>query len=111
MNYEVVISENFKKEFKKLHKKYPSLKSDLQSILDNIENELELATDLGSGFKKLRIQIKSKGKGKRGGGRIITYETILAVDAKRGVFGSIYNKGDYENINIELLKQIIKLSD
>ncbi|HLV23663.1 MAG TPA: type II toxin-antitoxin system RelE/ParE family toxin [Moheibacter sp.] len=111
MNYEVVISENFKKEFKKMHKKYPSLKSDLQLILDNIENELKLATDLGSGFKKLRIQIKSKGKGKRGGGRIITYETILAVDTTHIVFGSIYNKGEFENISIELLKQIIDLSN
>ena len=72
---------------------------------------MHLATDLGSGFKKLRIQIKSKGKGKRGGGRIITYETILSIEARRVVFGSIYNKGDFENIDIELLKQIINLSN
>lgn len=91
MNYEVIITTNFKKEFKALHKKYPSLKNDLQQILDNIEDELKLAVDLGSGFRKIRIKIQSKGKGKSGGGRIISHETILAIDSKKVVFGSIYN--------------------
>ena len=64
MNYEVVISENFKREFKILHKKYPSLKLDLQNILNNIENELQLAVNLGGGFKKIRLKIEFKRKGK-----------------------------------------------
>ncbi len=77
MNYNVIISENFKKEFKPLAKKYPSLKSDLQEVLDNIDKALDLADDLGNGFKKIRLKIKSKGKGSSGGGRIITHEIAI----------------------------------
>jgi hypothetical protein len=109
MNYNVIISENFKKEFKPLFKKYPSLKSDLQNLLDNIEKELILATDLGGGFRKIRINIKSKGKGSSGGGRIITHETIIAVKDTNLVFGSIYNKSEFDSIDISILKEILGL--
>ena len=105
MNYNIEIDNEFSKEFKKLLKKYPSLKSDFQSILDNIENELILATDLGNGFKKIRINIKSKGKGASGGGRIISYETIVSVDETKVLFATIYNKGDYNNIDLNVLKK------
>ncbi len=105
MNYNIKIDEIFAKEFKPLLKKYPSLKSDFQNIVDNIENELKLANDLGNGFKKIRINIKSKGKGSSGGGRIITYETIIAVDNKLVIFASIYNKGEYDTIDLDILKK------
>ena len=109
MNYNIIVSDNFKKEFKPLLKKYPSLKSDLQDLLDNIENELALSTDLGGGFRKIRIKISSKNKGASGGGRIITHETIVAINATNLVFGSIYNKGDFDTINITVLKLILGL--
>lgn len=104
MNYSTEINDNFSKEFKRLLKKYPSLKSDFQNILNNIEKELKLAIDLGNGFKKIRINIKSKGKGSVGGGRIITYETIVAVNDTKVVFASIYNKGEFDSIDINILK-------
>lgn len=107
MNYKTEIHEEFSKEFKKLLKKYPSLKSDFKAILDNIEKELLLADDLGNGFKKIRINIKSKCKGSSGGGRIITYETIVSVNNKLVVFASIYNKGEYDSIDISLLKRML----
>ena len=105
MNYKTEIDKEFSKEFKALLKKFPSLKADFQKILDNIEKELSLADDLGNGFKKIRINIKSKGKGSRGGGRIITYETIIAVDNKLVIFASIYNKGDHDSIDLSVLKK------
>ena len=93
----------------KLSKKYPSIKQDVQNILDNIENELSLADDLGDGFKKIRIKIKSKGKGSSGGGRIITYETIIAVNEMQVLFAIIYNKGDFDNVNLPILKKNLGL--
>lgn len=105
MNYNIEVDNEFSKEFKKLLKKYPSLKSDFQSIIDNIENELILATDLGNGFKKIRINIKSKGKGASGGGRIISYDTIVSVNETKVLFATIYNKGDFDNVDLNLLKK------
>ena len=105
MKYNIEIDVEFSTEFKKLIKKFPSLKSDFQKILDNLENELLLADDLGNGFKKIRINIKSKAKGSSGGGRIITYETIVSVGEKSIIFATIYNKGDYDTIDLAILKK------
>jgi mRNA-degrading endonuclease RelE of RelBE toxin-antitoxin system len=105
MNYDIVIHEIFYKELKPLAKKYPSIKNDILIISENIEKELILATDLGDGFKKIRINIKSKGKGASGGGRIISYETIVSVDETKVLFATIYNKGDYNNIDLNVLKK------
>lgn len=109
MNYKTEIDKEFSKEFKIVLKKFPSLKSDFQNILDNIEKELNLADDLGNGFKKIRINIKSKGKGSSGGGRVITYETIIAIENKLVLFVSIYNKGDYNAIDLSILKKNLGL--
>lgn len=109
MNYKTEIDPEFSKEFKRLLKKFPSLKSDFQNILDHIEKELNLADDLGNGFKKIRINIKSKGKGASGGRRVITYETIVAIDNKLVLFVSIYNKGDYDAIDLSILKKNLGL--
>lgn len=109
MNYKTEIDKEFSKEFKILLKKFPSLKADFQNLLDNLEKELALADDLGNGFKKIRITIKSKGRGSSGGGRIITYETIIAIDNKLVVFVSIYNKGDYDTIDLSILKKNLGL--
>jgi mRNA-degrading endonuclease RelE of RelBE toxin-antitoxin system len=105
MIYNLETTDDFDKEIKKLRKKYPSIKGDFQKIIDDIEKELILATDLGEGFKKIRIDIKSKGKGASGGGRIITYETIVAVAKKNILFTLIYNKGDYDNLDLFILKK------
>ncbi len=110
MNYEFETTDDFDKEIKRLSKRYVSLKFDFQSVLDNIENELALATDLGNGFRKIRINIKSKGKGSSGGGRIITYETIISVSNTKIIFALIYNKGEYDNVDISILKQILTFS-
>lgn len=109
MNYSLQTTDDFDREIKKLSKKFPSLKNDFQSIIDNIEKELILSDDLGEGFRKIRINIKSKGKGSSGGGRIITYETIIAVNNKLVLFALIYNKGDYDTFDLSVLKKNLGL--
>jgi hypothetical protein len=66
-----------------------------------------LATDLGDGFKKIKIAIKSKGKGSSGGARIITHETKISIHDTNVVLGSIYNKSEYSTIDIPILKKIL----
>ncbi len=109
MNYKIEIDSGFKREFKALLKKFPSLKDDFENLISNIETELALAYDLGGGFKKIRLTVKSKGKGKSGGARIITYEAIIAVNETFLVFASIYNKSDFDSIDINLLKKNLGL--
>ena len=109
MNYNVEYHDNFKKELKPLSKKYPSIKGDLQYFLDNIEKELLLADDLGGGFRKIRFNIKSKGKGKQGGARIISYEILLSTEETNIVLASIYDKSNFDSIDISKLRDALDI--
>jgi len=60
---------------------------------------------------KIRLAVKSKGKGKSGGLRIIThlYIKILEEEEFTEIFLlSIYDKSDYANISDKFLQQLIK---
>ena len=105
MNYSINYSAEFKKEYKPLLKKYPSLKEDLQLLLSNLEENPKLGIDLGSGLRKIRLNIKSKGKGSSGGARIISYETIISLEESLITLLSIYNKGEYDTVDIAVLKK------
>lgn len=105
MKYDFGVTDDFEKEFKSLFKKYPSLKEDLKSLQKDIIENPNLGTDLGSGFKKIRMDIKSKNKGKAGGGRVITYEAIININSALITFVSIYNKGQHDTIDIAILKK------
>ena len=108
MNYNVFFHSNFIKELKPLNKKYPSLSKDIENIIQNIENQLSLATELGGGFKKIRLKIKSKNKGSSGGARLIIYETLINLNENEVVFASIYDKSEYQNIDVNILKIILE---
>ncbi len=107
MSYNIELSPNFKKEAKKLIKKYASLKSELANLINELELNPTLGTPLGNNIYKIRLSINSKGKGKSGGARIMTF--VKVEDSKVLLF-SIYNKGDQNNItdNDNDIDQIIK---
>ena len=69
MSYNVIPTP----DFKKLAKKYPSLKADLQQLINMLAEEPKTGIDLGQGIHKIRMAISSKGKGKSGGARVITF--------------------------------------
>jgi len=109
MKYNILTDIDFDKGLKRLSKKYLSLKKDVNDLITNIEKELILADDLGNGFKKIRLNIKSKGKGKSGGGRVITYEILATIYDKNVFFALIYDKGEYSTIDLEQLKKNLDL--
>jgi hypothetical protein len=64
MSFSVIPSDKFKKEVKRLIKKFPSLKQELIDLNTILEKAPETCTALGNDTYKIRIAIKSKGKGK-----------------------------------------------
>ena len=56
-----------------LIKKYVSLKKELADLRNQLEINPELGISLGNGLYKIKVGVKSKGKGKSGGVRVITY--------------------------------------
>jgi mRNA-degrading endonuclease RelE of RelBE toxin-antitoxin system len=105
MNFSVIPSDKFKKEAKRLSKKYPSLKEELTELNHTLTNSPETGTPLGNDTFKIRLAIKSKGKGKSDGGRVITY---VVKDNKEVYLLTIYDKSEFENVDDKTLKNIIQ---
>lgn len=76
MNYRIELSDNFKKEAKRLFKKYKSLDQDLSVLFDTLRINPLAGVHIGNDIYKIRMSIKSKGKGKSSGARIIYYSKI-----------------------------------
>ena len=65
----------------------------------------DCGTPLGNNTFKIRIAIKSKGKGKSGGGRIITY---LISEDKTIFLLTIYDKSYIDAVDDVTISEIIK---
>jgi mRNA-degrading endonuclease RelE of RelBE toxin-antitoxin system len=104
MNYSVIPIEKFKKEAKRLIKKYPSLKEELIHLSTELSINPKTGISLGNDTYKIRLAIKSKGKGKSGGARVITY--VITKNAEVYLL-TIYDKAEFDVINDKILSKII----
>jgi mRNA-degrading endonuclease RelE of RelBE toxin-antitoxin system len=68
--YSVRPARSFEKDAKKLLKKYASLRNELIELGDELAENPTLGIPLGKDCYKIKIGIKSKGKGSRGGARV-----------------------------------------
>ena len=104
----IFYSSEFRKEVKRLAKKYRSIPEDLIELRNRlVENPLEGA-DLGFGVRKVRMIIKSKGKGKSGGARVITYNVTETEDTIDITLLTIYDKSERSNISDKEIKDLLK---
>ena len=104
MSYSVIPIDRFKKEAKRLAKKYTSLKDDLLELSKTLSRNPQAGKPLGNNTYKVRVAIRSKGKGKSGGARVVTY---LITEEKEIYLLLIYDKSEVENIDDKILKKLI----
>ena len=110
MSVEIVITDNFKKEAKKLIKKYASLKDELFSLQEQIEVNPRLGTLIIENIYKIRLAVKSKGKGKSGGLRLINMvEDEIDEEVINTVVNmlSIYDKSEITNLSDKEIRDLI----
>ena len=105
MNYDVITSESFVRQLKKLSKKYGSLKQEVGELGNILSENPTLGTPIGKDCYKIRLVIKSKGKGKSGGARVISL--VVAVQ-ESVILLSIYDKSQQENIDEKELERLLK---
>jgi mRNA-degrading endonuclease RelE of RelBE toxin-antitoxin system len=105
MSYNVIPTPDFKKLFKKLSKKYPSLKADLQEVADTLSVNPSHGISLGHNIYKIRMTIASKGKGKSGGARVITF---LVTDNQEVYLIHIFDKSQLDNLTKEQILKMLK---
>ena len=104
MSYNVVTIPPFDRQLKRLVKKFPSLKTEYANLIENLELKPEHGTAMANGCYKIRVAIKSKGKGKSGGARVITHVQIV----ENNVFLlAIYDKSEQEDISDKEIRYLL----
>lgn len=106
----ISISQTFLLDVKRLRKKYKSIISDLDKFKEEISANPFIGSDLGKGLRKIRMGIASKGKGKRGGARIITYNVIKIENTIHIILLTMYDKSEQENISDSELLYLMEVN-
>lgn len=108
MNFDVIPSKKFRQEAKRLVKKYLSLKSELIDLSDELSKNPKSGVLLRNNIYKIRIAIRSKGKGKSGGSRVITY---VVNENKEVYLLTIYDKSEFDQLDEKSIQRIIDSLD
>ena len=112
----VRITKSFSSAAKPLLKKYHSLSKDLLNLEKELTATPRTGTPLGHDAYKIRLKISSKGKGKSGGARVISFieTTLISITEKLSDeeitvnLITIYDKADVDNISDKELKELIR---
>jgi hypothetical protein len=105
MSYSIIPTDNFNREVKQLAKKHRSIKEDLRQLKAELLKNPILGKSLGNNVYKVRMAITSKGKGKSGGARVISY---VYVRNEQIFLMSIYDKSEKENVTDNEIKAFLK---
>jgi len=108
MSYNVLTIPPFDGQLKRLAKKFPSLKSEYAKLIENLEAEPFKGVALTNSCYKIRVAIKSKGKGKSGGTRVITHVQVI----ESNIFLlAIYDKSEQKDITDKEIKYLLSFID
>lgn len=95
----------FKSEAKRLAKHYPSFAEDLKELAKSLKKNPDQGTPLAGGFRKIRMAITSKGKGKSAGARVITLNCLVNTTEGLVTFVTVYDKSEEESISIKEIRK------
>ena len=100
--------DEFERGAKALRKKYASFESDYLTFLDELEKNPFSGEPLGKHTYKNRMAIASKGKGKSGGARVLTYNVQkVSEDEVLITLMTIYDKSDIENVSDAYIRSLV----
>jgi len=108
MQHIFIPTPTFERSYKLLKKKYLSLKTDLEEFKKEYNQNPDIGDNLGGGFRKIRIAIKSKNRGKSGGARIISYDLCIKAEENVVILVEIYDKGEFSTISDAEYKKALK---
>lgn len=106
MSYKVKTIPYFDRQAKRLTRKFASFKKDLSELFDSLEADPTQGTALGNDCYKIRMAIKSKGKGKSGGARVVTHVIVVR---KHVYLLTVFDKSEKENISDKELQELLKM--
>lgn len=116
MSYRIIAVPSFSRDAKRLSKKYASLKGELQTLQSDLLQNPRVGTLIRENTYKIRLAVKSKGKGKSGGLRIITHVFEIEIEVAENekeqrttiVLVAIYDKSEMDNLPDKELRELIE---
>lgn len=103
----IIYTQNFRRRAKRFLVKYRSLRKDLERLEFEILENPRIGESLGSNIYKIRLGVKSKGGGKSGGLRIITYLLHELEGNIEIYYLTVYDKSEEESISKNEIIQIL----
>jgi mRNA-degrading endonuclease RelE of RelBE toxin-antitoxin system len=114
MKVTVRVSKSFKRQAKPLLRKFSSLSKELTQLENELINNPQPGKPIGQDSCKIRLAVKSKGKGKSGGLRVISHlatEIVKLIEIEGEEITvtliSIYDKSETTSISDKELRDII----
>jgi mRNA-degrading endonuclease RelE of RelBE toxin-antitoxin system len=115
MKSNIIVLESFKKNAKRLLKKYLSLKDELQELQQQLLQNARMGIQIKENVYKIRLAVKSKGKGKSGGVRIISCICQISINIDENTteeYNNIYlltifDKSEVQNITDKELAELL----
>lgn len=107
MNFEVLLTPDFEKSFKALAKRHRSLKTDILVFTQTLRQNPFQGDELMPGIRKIQMAITSKGRGKSGGARVITYTLLTTEENGRVYLLDIYDKSYFSTVDANIVRKII----
>lgn len=108
MPNEIKITSYFASRYKRLIKKFSSLENDVDILIAELLENPTLGTSLGNNLYKIRLKSKSKGGGKSGGFRVITYLVSKTENGTDIHLITMFDKSEESSIKKEILVKIVK---
>ena len=101
-------TEEFQRQAKRLAKHYHSLADDIDILQHELMENPEAGVSLGGGKRKIRLGVKSKGGGKRGGLRVITLNVVIQATETCINLLTILDKKEIKNVSDKYIDEIIR---
>ena len=105
MSFKVLTTPHFEREAKALAKRHRSFKDDLLELVEQLSENPLMGTELSQGIRKIRMAIASKGKGKSGGARVITF---VVLESERVYLLDVFDKSDFSSVDVAALKKMVE---
>lgn len=104
MNFDVKTIPFFDRQVKRLARKFPSIKLELAELARQLRENPEQGKGIGRSCYKIRLPVRSKGKGKSGGARVITHVHVVG---KNVYLLTIYDKSEKEDLADGELEELL----
>ena len=108
MANKVILTAFFVRKAKRLLKKYHTLQSSLLFLEKELLSNPRKGDNYGSNIYKIRLADESKGKGKSGGFRVITYLVEESATSTDIYLITIFDKSEESSIDKDEIKEIVK---